>query len=528
MLIHRRTALALAGSAFAVPVARAAGADTLAIALAARQPGTLLPSATTLGADNWACRQIYDTLAVPEDGTFATTPAAFRPSLAERWDTSADSKTWTFHLRPGVPWQKGYGILSADDVLFTYRRLLDPAALNSNRVLYDNIADVSVPGDGVVQFRLKRPDPLFIGSAVYTTGGNILCRRAWNERGDRYASDPVGTGAYQFERIDPARGVMLSGFTEHWAGAPATPNLQVLYILDTTARTLAFLSGQADIIEGVRTPGWLPSIRARKPDTIFDATRPGSVNTLHLNLTRKPLDDLRVRQAIRHAIDGKALAGAYGELGQQSWGINPPMFPGSVSPANLPPDLLYPFDPGRARALLAEAGLGGGVHLPCFTSQREDFSSIMLIVKEMLRKVGITLDLNIIDHASMHADNRKDLNTVALQSSSYPPVPTQALLEQLTSAATVKADGTGGTNYSHYGAAIPGVDALLTRVQDEPDFDKRVALCREVEMRVLRDLPVLGLLDLSYVTARNPRVDLGYTVQSGYAYWPLRRAKIKA
>ena len=91
----------------------------------------------------------------------------------------------------------------------------------------------------------------------------------------------------------------------------------------------------------------------------------------------------------------------------------------------------------------------------------------------------------------------------------------------------MRADGAGGTNYSHYGAAIPGVDALLAQVQDEADFDKRVALCREVELQVLRDLPVLGLLDLSYVTARNPRVDLGYRVTSGYAYWPLRRASVK-
>ena len=523
----RRGLLALGALAATAAPARAA-TDTIVLALAARQPGTLLPSATVLGADNWACRQLYDTLAVAEDGTFATTPGAFRPSLAERWESSTDAKNWTFHIRPGVPWHKGYGTVSADDVLFTYRRLLDPAALNSNRVLYENIAAVSSPAEGTVEFRLKRPDPLFIGSAVATMGGSILCRRAFEERGDRYAQDPIGTGAFQFDRIEPGRGVFLTGFKDNFAGPSATSNLQVLYILDTTARTLAFLSGNADIVEGVRSPGWVPSIRNRKPDTIFDATKPGSVNTLHLNLMRKPLDDLRVRQAIRYAIDNHALAGAYAELGGQTWGINPPMFPGSVDPASLPVDLRYAYDPGRAKSLLAEAGFASGIRIPCFTSQREDFSSIMLIVKEMLRKVGIVLDLSIIDHGSMHAENRKDLNSVAMQSSSYPPVPTQALLEQLSSGAAVNAEGSGGNNYSHYGSAIPGVDALLARLQDEPDFDKRVSLCREVELQVLRDLPVLGLLDLSYVTARNPRVNLGYEVKSGYAYWPLRRATLRS
>jgi peptide/nickel transport system substrate-binding protein len=105
-------------------------------------------------------------------------------------------------------------------------------------------------------------------------------------------------------------------------------------------------------------------------------------------------------------------------------------------------------------------------------------------------------------------------------------VPTQALLEQLSSSAVVKPDSTGGGNFSHYGVAIPGVDALLERVLDEPDFARRAALCQDVERQVLRDLPDLGLLTLSYVIARNPRVDLGYPVTSGYAYWPLRRARV--
>lgn len=516
---------AVAGSTRA---AAAAGRDTIAIALAARGVGTLLPSATTLGADNWACRQIYDTLVVPENGAFASTPAEFRPGLAERWESSADGKTWTFHLRRGTSWQKGYGEVTAADAAFTFGRLADPKALVSNRVLYENIAAVSAPESHVVQFRLKRPDPLFCGSAIYTMGGNILCRKAFEERGEeRFAQDPVGSGAYEVERVDLAKGVYLRAFKDHFAGPAATPNLQILYLLDTTARTLAFLSGQVDIIEGARTPGWMQSIRQRKRDTLFDATKPGSVNTLQLNLTRKPLDDLRVRQAIRYAIDSHALAAAYGDMGGQMWGINPPQFPGSVSPANLPPELRYAYDPDRAKALLAEAGYAQGVRIAAFTSQREDYSAIMLMVQEQLRKVGITLDMKIIDHASMHNDNRRDLNSMAMQSSSYPPVPTQALLEQLSGNAVVKPDGTGGTNYSHYGAALPGVDPLLERVLDEPEFERRVALCRDVELQVLRDLPDIGLLTLSYVTARNPRVELGYPVTSGYAYWPLRTATVK-
>ena len=75
---------------------------------------------------------------------------------------------------------------------------------------------------------------------------------------------------------------------------------------------------------------------------------------------------------------------------------------------------------------------------------------------------------------------------------------------------------------------MPGVDTLLSQALDQPDFAKRLDLCEQIEKQVLRDLPDLGIITLSYVIARNKRVELGYPVKSGYAYWPLRTARVKA
>jgi peptide/nickel transport system substrate-binding protein len=266
-------------------------------------------------------------------------------------------------------------------------------------------------------------------------------------------------------------------------------------------------------------------MRQRAPQTIFDATAPGSFNSLHLNLTRPPLNDIRVRQAIRLAINNAQIAAAFTGMAAPMTGIIAPQFAGSVKPEELPPELRYGHDIARAKSLLAAAGFPNGVTIPCFTSQREDYAAIMLIIQEQLRAAGIALDMKIIDHATMHAENRKDRNAITLYSSSYPPVPTQPFLQQLWAAAEVKADGSGGENYSHYGVAMPGIDALIERAQDEPDFGRRTALIQDVERQVLRDLPLLGIITLSYVIARNPRVDLGYPVRSGYAYWPLNRAR---
>ena len=535
MSLNRRDFLVTAGAAGAaaalgaeLAASPAAAQDhVLSIALAARAPSGLNPQQTGLtGGDNWAISQIFDCLVHADDGTFAITPADFRPGLAESFESSADAKTWTYKLRPGVKFHKGYGEVTADDVLFTFGRLLDPKTPTSSKALYLNIDKIEAVDPMTVRFTLKLPDPLFNGAAVCTLPASILSKKAFTEKGeDGFKFDPIGTGAYQVSKVDPNSSVYLEANPDYFQGPAASKNVKITFIADTTARTLAFLSGQVDMMEGARTPGWIPGIKQRAPKTIFDETKPGSFNHLMLNLTKKPLDDLRVRQAFRYAIDNAAIARAYGELAVPMVGMIAPQFAGSVKVEDLPPELQYKPDVEKAKKLLADAGFPNGVTIECFTSQREDYAAIMLMIQEQLRKAGINLNMKIIDHATFHSQTAKDLNAIALNSSSYPPVPTQPLLDQLSSKSVVKPDGHGGTNFSHYGVAMPGVDDLLTQAVGEPDFDKRIALVQQIEKQVLTDLPDMGIITLSYVIARSPRVDLGYEVKSGYAYWPLHRAK---
>lgn len=520
------SAAAIAAASLGAPRAAFAQSGPISIALAARAPTGLNPQQPGLtGGDNWAIRQIFDTLVKSDDGTFALRPEDFRPCLAEAWESTPDARRWTYRLRRGVQFHKGYGELTADDVLFTFGRHLDRSLVTNQKTLFSNIDSVDAPDRHTVRFGLKRPDPLFNGSVATTIAASIVSRKAFEERAQRFNMDPIGTGAYQVDSVSPTEGVMLSAFDGHFDGRAATRALRIAFIADTTARTLAFASGQIDMIEGVRAPGWIPTMRQRAPQTIFDATAPGSFNSLHINLNRPPLNDLRVRQAIRHAINNSQIAAAFTGMAAPMTGIIAPQFAGAVKPEDLPAELRYGHDIARAKSLLAAAGFPNGVTIPCFTSQREDYAAIMLIIQEQLRAAGIMLDLKIIDHATMHAENRKDRNAMTLYSSSFPPVPTQPFLAQLLAAAEVKADGSGGENYSHYGAAIPGIDGLVEQAQDEADFSKRIALIQDVERKVLRDLPLLGIVTLSYVIARNPRIDIGFPVKSGYAYWPLNRAR---
>jgi peptide/nickel transport system substrate-binding protein len=280
------------------------------------------------------------------------------------------------------------------------------------------------------------------------------------------------------------------------------------------------------MIEGVRSPGWVQSMQGRDPTLKFDMTVPGSFNTLHFNLSKKPFDNLAVRQAIACSIDQVAIASALAPMGAPMFGLQPPSFPAGFASADFPEDLRYAYDPEKAKALLSKAGFGSGLSFDCFCSQREDYASTMLIVQEQLRAANINMNMKLIDHTTFHANSDKDQNSLIMIASSYPPIPTQLYFDYLASGSNVKTDGTGGQNYSHYGVAIPGVDKQLDAVTHTATYDDYVAACKQIELQVRRDLPVMGLGTLSYTIARNARVDLGYPVKSGYARWRLDRAVI--
>ncbi|CAM3768629.1 ABC transporter substrate-binding protein [Polaromonas hydrogenivorans] len=519
-----QTTLAAASLGAPALFAQPANTNTISIALASRAPLTLNPQqANRSGADAWGICQVFDVLAASPNGTFAIRPEDFRPQLAESWTSSPDATTWTYKLRRGVQFHKGFGEMTSDDVVFTFVRNLDPKIVTYQKEVFSNIASVTAVDRYTVGITLKRPDPLFNGGAVSVA--HIICRKAFEQLGAGFDTNPVGTGPYQVDSFSKTEGLLLSAFPGYFGGPAVTKNLHIRFIADTTARTLAFASGQVDMIEGVRAPSWIPSMQQRSPKTIFDATAPGSFNLLHLNLNRAPLNDIRVRQAIRLSINSDQIAAAYQGLATPMVGLIASQFAGAVKKKELPPELQYNYDPKKAKALLAEAGHPNGVTIPCFTSQREDYATVMLMLQEQFRAGGINLDLKIIDHATMHAENRKDRNSVILFSISYPPVPTQPFELLLARGAEVKPDGSGADNFSHYGVAIPGLDTLMEKAQNEPDFNKRVALVQFLEKQVLRDLPLIGICTLSYVIARNPRIDIGFPVKSGRAYWRLDKAK---
>ena len=537
MTLTRRTFVGTGGAAVAglslgasvAWPARAQSSDTLKIALSARGLRTIDPAASIQGADEWAIIHIYETLVALPLGHFPQSVDEVQPALAESWEANDDATVWTFNLRQGVPFHDGYGEMTAEDVKYTFDRLIDPEELGVRTSLFQNLDGTDIVDDTTVQLRLKEPDPLFIMGPMLHHSASVVSRKAREEKGpEAFAREPVGTGPYRLVSIaqDPSQGVTLEAFPDYWGEQPATPRLQVLYISDTTARTLALLSGDIHMMEGVRAPGWVPSIQDKSPDLHFDVASPGSFFTVSFNLEHEPFDNQKVRQAMAHLIDRDRITQAMSPFGQRTWGLNPPSYPAGFTEETIPDEVRYDFDVARAKELLSEAGYPDGFQFSAYTSQREDYSSIMLMIQELLRAGGIEMDLQLKDHTAFHADQATGTNTLFQRSATYPPVPTVAIGEQLTAGAEVKPDSSGGPNFSHYGVAMPGIDEMLSEAMNEPDIDARIAKVQEIEVKVLTDMPLLPVVDNGYMMVRAPNVDLGYELESGYAHWTLTEATI--
>lgn len=505
--------------------ASAATSDKLRLGMGAAKVATIDPIKLTQGVDNWAITHVFDLLVRGPKGRFADTPGEYVPELAESWTMSPDAKTWTFKLRRGVQFHKGYGELTAEDVKFSFDRARDPKSGSVSTIMFQNIVEVVAQGADTVVFRLDGPDPLFLTSVIYNTASNIVSKKAVLERGDKFAMDPIGTGPYQIESVTSEL-VKLTAFPQHFAGPPKTPKMEVQYIVDTSARTFAILGNTVDMILAPAGPGTINAILNKDKSLVMDVALPGNSWSVAFNLTKKPFDDVRVRKAFAYAIDREAIAKSLTPPVPRVYGLNPPNVPGGLNASNTPKELQYNYDPAKAKALLKDAGFPNGFTFSCYCSKRDDYSSLMLIMQEQLRQIGVNIDLKLVDHGAFHADNRMGLNTFTLRGGTYAPVPTVPIQNEVLAIGDVKTDGSGGNNFSHYGVAMPGIDELYKRTNDEPNIEKRLELCRQMEIKLLEDLPVISLTNTAYVIIRNPRMNIGFKVVSGYGYWRLTDAVV--
>ena len=437
----------------------------------------------------------------------------FQPALAERWDISADGRTYTFHLRRGVTFHDGFGPFTAADVEFSLNRYRD-AKESAWAAQYSNIDAVKVVDPQTVTVTLKSPDPFFLGRVATDndSGSFMLSKRAFEQKGkDAMRLHPVGTGPFKFVEYRTKDRVVLGRNDDYWGGKPILEQIVYRYMPSTPARELALVNGE---IHSMRCPIDAKLLdRLKRQGMTVTPFGPQTVWLLHMNMTVKPFDDIRVRRAAAHAIKKEDLVAFMGkDLAEPLFSPIPPTYVGAAKRADLAAELRYDYDPDKAKALLKEAGLPNGFEVTMKISERADYRELMTIIQQHLKQVGITVQLELVDHTTYHSQGMKDATKplFLIGDLSYPDG--FIMLKRFYHSSLALGKPTSARNYSRY--ENPQVDGWLAEAERSGDLDKRRQVYMQIQKKVLEDMTVAPIVVVNQPGVRRPELDLGYELRS--------------
>ena len=426
------------------------------------------------------------------------------PDLAEKWVRSADGLVWTFTLRKGVKFHRGYGELSADDVVFSLNRAADVKA-SSFSADYRSFAKVEAVDPLTVRITLKEPVPSLLHLVANYHGGNIVSKKAVEQLGDDFRLKAIGTGPFMVDEYKPKESIAFVANKDYFRGAPKIDRIVYRFIQADAARDLAFQSGEIDVIYGRQDQKWIERVKTM-PGVIVDVVRPAELQLLHLNVTQKPLDDIRVRRAIATAIDTRQIVKFTGEqMSVPGRSVVPIGYLGFDDSTPLPGG----GDVAKAKQMLAEAGFANGLALKEVHTSLPSMLSVAQVIQAQLRKAGIDLQLEVVDHQTFHANIRKDLSPVVYYSAARSPL-ADVYLSQFFHSRSIVGTPTAVTNFSHCAVA----DAEIDGARIEPDPVKQKALWALAQKKIIENICAIPLHEQLLAWARKSGVDYGYKFEA--------------
>jgi peptide/nickel transport system substrate-binding protein len=478
----------------------------LRISSGAADNATLDPHRATSTVDKGVVSEMFNGLVRFPPGS--ADPKKLEPDLATRWESSPDSRTWTFHLRKGVQFHGGYGELKADDVVYSLERAADPKR-SSFASTFGNIDKVEAVDDYTVRITLEYPDAGFLGRVSNYHGGNIVSKMAAEKLGSKFGGAPVGTGPYAFAEHVTQQYVKLVANDAYFRGKPKIGAIVYRMIPSDSARELAFTSGEIDLMQGKREQRWVE--RSAKRGMKVDIFDPAEFRTLHLNRAIKPLDNLKVRQAIAAAVNVDEIVRYAGkDVATKGCSVVPNGYLGEDCSAGG-----YAYDVNKAKKLLAEAGFPNGIEIKSVVSNISAQQPIMEIVQAQLAKAGIKLDMEVVDHATYQAKSRKDQSAIVFYGAARFPNADAYLSEFYDSASAIGAPA-AMSNFSHCAVA----DEDIRAARKEPDPQKQLALWKDAQVKIHDDVCSIPLFGLKQVWVHANGLDYGYALKGALNLQP--------
>jgi peptide/nickel transport system substrate-binding protein len=493
------------GAALALAALVAAGEaqaqkKTLTIGMASADAGKLDPHIASTTPDKGLLQYIFNGLVRIKPGQVS--PDTIEPDLAESWSANPAATEWTFKIRHGAQCHSGYGEFTADDAAYSLTR-----AANKNTSSYSNdysgLQKVEAVDKYTLKITLKNPIAGFLGYVANVNGGNMVCKKAAEEMGDGFSKKPIGTGPFMFAEYQPQQFVRLVANKQYFRGAPLLDEIVYRYIPSDSSRDLAFQSGELDMIYGKQDQSWVDRTK-QLPGVKVAAMEPAEMSTLFLNVTVKPLDDIRVRQAIALAVDRKSIVAFKGAgSSREAVSVVPSGYLGTDEKAPL-----FPYDPAKAKELLKEAGYPNGLTIKTIHTTLPGMETFIEAIQAQLKKVGINLDIQLVEHATFHAQIRKDLSPLVHYQAGRFPV-ADVYLTQFYDSASIVGTPTAVTNFSHCNVA----DNEIRAARAEVDPAKQKELWKTAQEKIIKAVCGIPVYEQLQLWAWKDTIDLGYELK---------------
>jgi peptide/nickel transport system substrate-binding protein len=479
--------LALAGCGRS-PAAR----DPSVITVAVRSgPNSLDPRLSNDEATQRMAQLVFSPLLEHDDDL------RIRPALALRLD-NPDPLTYVAHLRHGVRFHDGHE-LTARDVVYTFRSILDPALPTPFRGAFRVLTEVKALDAYTVAFTLAEP---FAAFPLQLVGVPPVVPA---DSGEALRSFPIGTGPYRFVRYDADEALVLSAYEGFWDGLPNNAGIVMKVVPDDTMRGLELRKGTADLVVNDLPPDIVHQLAASDQ---FAVRRSPGLDLFYLgfNMRDPALSDVRVRQAIGYASNREAIIRHLRRgLGRLASGLIP-----DLAWAFEPDVHTFTYDPDRARRLLNEAGYrdpdGDGprprLHLTLKISTNEETRLQATALQHDLGNVGIALDVRSHEFATFYADVLKgQFQVFALQWVGGAMVDPDILRRVFHSSEVPPA----GFNRGYY--ANPEVDRLLDLATTELDETLRKQYYGAAQQRIAADAPYIPIWNKTNVILAQRSLD---------------------
>jgi peptide/nickel transport system substrate-binding protein len=500
---HWMMAAALAAAVgIGAPTDAAAQQTTIRVGIASSDAGVLDPHLNSTTPGRGFLQWMFSGLVRIRPGELS--PEFMEPDLAESWESSPDGRVWTFRLRRGVQCHHNFGEFTAEDAVFSLNRAAtrDTSTFSSDYVAFQSVEAVD---RYTVRITLRTPIPSLLGAVMNYAGGFMVCKAAVDQMGNEgFRRRPIGTGPFAFAEYVPQQFGRLVAHDQYFRGRPQLREVMYRFIPSDAARDLAFQAGELDMIYGRQDQSWFTRTQ-QLPNVTVVAMQPAEMSVIHLNMTMPPLNDIRVRQAIAHAISREQIV--------QLRGPNTSVAARSVVPAgylghheNAP---LLPFNLQRSRQLLTEAGHPNGLTIRTIHTTLPGMMSVMEGVQAQLRRANINLEITPVEHATFHQQIRQNLSQVVhFQSARFPVA--DVYLTQFFHSRSIVGSQTAVTNFSHCNVA----DAEIDGARGETNRDRAVQLWRTAQERIVNEVCAIPVYEQLQLWAFRNTLDLGYRLQA--------------